>query len=501
MIDVFDFRSGTKVLIYGAVSRGRLLNKLLSSAGFNVIGFIDKRAHELSEVDNKPVVSITDAAKIDDIIVVISVKNVFEHRSIVRQLINENIHNIIYCPVEAKDQHVRLNNAYEHICKIQYDGKFSGCDDFLNIPRTEKLLLAELYDSAVMFDGNDYLVANISATHIYRIMEANSRGEPVKTCNTLMLSSIHGFEYFNGNLTADINSYIKYNAKSMTDLGNVPTSEWVKNNLSTRYNVFCELNKRLNLEPNFFIESAQDAVWNDNNKVFDVRGGRHRFSFLLCKGFEYLPLKISKTDYELFLNLPKVEEIYSYMRKYDIYELEAAIPHPYFYSYNYKRLDYFNCIIKPITLKTFQRIKIIYKTEIFEDTSINIEDFSFFVNIYDNGVLARHLYSLGFKIALPEKQKSFERLLNELFYIDNDIVTQEDSAQFDFSFISIIGDADNKISRYLEKTRDTLFLELNSEQKDAHELLKRHKVRMSGYEILRAYNIAGEPYVLVAMYK
>ena len=100
-MDNIVLQKGSRMLLYGAASFGTILYEKLKQSDFIVEGFIDQRADEIPELKGKAVYSIQEAAfrfSDADVIVVISVKNVFEHTKIAAKLFESGLKQIIYKP-------------------------------------------------------------------------------------------------------------------------------------------------------------------------------------------------------------------------------------------------------------------------------------------------------------------------------------------------------------------------------------------------------------------
>ncbi len=126
---VFSSRSG--IILYGASSIGHLMFEKLSSAGYKIAGFIDKRAEEIKEYMGVPVWTVSSVPKEikagDDTVVFVAVKNVFEHQTIAALLTENGFHNIIYKPYNSiinnsSDYDRKMSAVYEQV----FDGKLDG---------------------------------------------------------------------------------------------------------------------------------------------------------------------------------------------------------------------------------------------------------------------------------------------------------------------------------------------------------------------------------------
>ena len=96
---MFSINGSRSIVIYGAANSGKIVYDILKKNQIDIIAFIDKRADELGELYGKRIVgSIDDIDGLDktDCVVIIAVKNVFEHSKIADHLVKSGINSILY---------------------------------------------------------------------------------------------------------------------------------------------------------------------------------------------------------------------------------------------------------------------------------------------------------------------------------------------------------------------------------------------------------------------
>ena len=119
----------TPVVLYGAAHAGATIYKKLHKY-CNISAFIDRRADEISYYMEIPVFAI-DSGAIDSVlksnaIVVVAVKNIFEHEKITLDLIKHGFNHIVFCPVDgslfeyrSNDERTLLTNLYNNIISFR----------------------------------------------------------------------------------------------------------------------------------------------------------------------------------------------------------------------------------------------------------------------------------------------------------------------------------------------------------------------------------------------
>ena len=122
----------SKFIIYGAATTGAILYHNLKESGYKIIAFVDKRADEIDSYLELPVWNLRQAEKYfgtcDDVIVIIAIKNVFEHEKIAKTIWNLGCNKIIFRPSSViegrgKTEDLNLNVIYDNAIK----GRLVSC--------------------------------------------------------------------------------------------------------------------------------------------------------------------------------------------------------------------------------------------------------------------------------------------------------------------------------------------------------------------------------------
>lgn len=365
----FIFNNTVPILLYGAAAIGNIMHENLLRQNFNVIGFIDKRAYEISEFRSLPVYDIDDVRLNEDrraeVIVVISVKNVFEHEQIASKLIQHGYQNIIYKPKSvlnnfATQNQIALSTLYDNIL----------ANDKLTVQTltmTKKTILNEYKDHALICQSDDYVIANLPLEYIYTNNYSENESKWGNVNIMAFFTHLGFFRFLSGypeySYEDYINEYCIYTAPTSIEI----TDGWKKNVVQNRAMIFEQMNLSHELDPDFFIRSAPEAKWNLRG-YFNLTSGKHRAAYFAATGQKFLPTKIRRKDYHAFLSLSDAELLNRDLQGNAVTELAIPIPHPYFYRYPCMANEYY------------------YKM---------ISEYSFFI--------ARNLY-------FPEKQLCWEKL-------------------------------------------------------------------------------------------
>lgn len=291
-----------KILIYGAASYGKRIYERFIRQGYEVAGFIDKRADEISEFMGLKVLNPeSDLGAYEDAILFIAVKNVFEHSAIVKYLISKGLHKFIYRPYAVlagvgNTSQKRINLLYTQIDEDQFT-------DFQSIPMVYEESLFHAIDSSLVQEMEGEAVAKIPWQSVFT---NRKKGKSSIWCNVnvaQLIPHISFFSYLLGNFEEGIEEYLNFCEKAAMSQGSIKiTEKWKENVIRNRKMVFQQMNSAYELDPEFFIENAPTAEWNTEEHCFNLKSGKHRAAFMIAKGIKYIPLRISKEDYAFYLN-------------------------------------------------------------------------------------------------------------------------------------------------------------------------------------------------------
>lgn len=322
-----------KVVIYGAATTGAIIHSVFMKEGFEVIAFVDKRADEIDSYYGLPVLNLEQTEELlkenEEIIVIIGIKNVFEHEAIARRMWGLGCDRIIFRPYdevkgEGKEKDKILNEVYSAIMA----GKIP--EEAYAIEAFEEHVLQ---DKALIESDSDSVVANIPVyyifTDLYKDIDILWGDIP---CLGL-IPHIGLFNLFQGIENEDYHEYIKFCREAALRSGGIKiTKAWEESVYRNRLDVFNHMQYEWEHDRGFFVKNA---VWVDYNEkgYFNIKSGKHRVVFMLVKGKRYIPLRIKKSDYEKWSNISKAEKIKCLLHRSDRESLPVVLGNPFFYDY------------------------------------------------------------------------------------------------------------------------------------------------------------------------
>lgn len=408
-IKYFRFDMDNTILIYGAGSMGIIVYDICKELKIKVLGFLDKRSDEISELHRLKVWNVNDN-EVDAIdkncIVFIAVKNVFEHDNIARALIDKGFNNIIYRPYDVLKGGGNV------------EGKqiFEAYDRFMNkelvkndIPKTFEVYQYEYKDySTIRKLENErivYVPIEIVFTDIDHIESERNWAEDIPVMT--LVPHIGLFRWIDQQPGFSFDNYITLCINYVNKKGKIEATErWKENVIKNRVDVYYNMNESLERDFDFFIRNAPAAKWNCKGH-FNLMSGKHRAAFLIAKGRRYIPLKISEQDFTKWIDQLKVDKMIEQLDSLNVYDVKAPVEHPYFYNMScenknlyYKLLCEF---IFKIAKEQFERLGYIRLNEMLK----------VIVSLNDDGYTARTLSRFGIDVEVYNKS-TISNIFDEL---------------------------------------------------------------------------------------
>ena len=349
---------------------------------------MDQRAKEIDSLCGLPVYCIEELKNCDEygqIVVIISVKNVFEHSRIARNLIKHGIDNIIYKPYaalkgyadDAQRELFQVHNQMieEGRCKDGYLSKANEIEKSLKLPK--EYLLDEDSDTQTVFLPLPILFEN-------RDIAGNSKERNV----CFLFPHIQFFHFLQGDINASSEYYVKYCEMAAEEINTFSvTDAWRKNVIKNRAEVYHQMNHAFLFQRDFFIRNAPDVEWNEKG-YFNLKSGKHRAAFFASKRLMYIPVRMKHADAEQWIRREDADRVSDILQNQGIFELKAPIEHPYFYQMPCTAENFFYGLCGTLAE---QLGKIYYKSPM----DRVLEDKKVYLNLDDYGFVSRFLRRSG----------------------------------------------------------------------------------------------------------
>jgi len=414
MTNVINWTIETPIIIYGAAHRGGLLYERLKNRNCQIIGFIDKRSDEICEHKGLKVYKITaDELKIfkKKAIIIICVANIFEHERIVLELIQYGFEYIIFCPVEGslnkyRDENERRNmlDIYEILAE-NYDIKFP-----VTLPCIKGMFSSEIGSDIILCYRDERIVVPVPVPFVF------SRGsrdtvDNMDNCVLSLFQIIELFNYFAGESEASYKNYININCINNSKVHDIKvTKRWIDNILSSRKEIYEQMSLNESINPDFSVKLAVNADWNDRKFYFNMVSGKHRAAFLIHMKKTFIPLALTKEDYNKYLNREIMSILFNYIKTTQLNELPYPLYHPYFLKFYSNPYNHFFIMFQQFILLFF---KLYYQIT----GSISIKNISVLSFLPELEPVIQMLRKIGLKINCVYKPNEFDLIVRKLYYI------------------------------------------------------------------------------------
>lgn len=421
-----DYKIGEKkILLYGAASRGSIVKDICEHKNCEVVGFIDQRATEIKQFCGLPVYSLNDIqdkfSDKDKYMVYINLKNVFEHDKVALQLLDKGFHNILFRPGRYLDgtgnmEEYRLNECYDLVVTADSIAKIA-------VPVVKNVRFPEIKDNCLINinSADDTVIIKCITPLLYSDYTVKESKWTDKNIYALYPHE-QLFRAIAGEKEADITPYIEMCKSAAKNKGVEITESWETSLLKNRTEVFDNMQKSWDFDPDFFERNAIEADWNANG-YFNINSGKHRCLFLISKGMGFSYLKVKKGDYDNCLNKAFVGEVYNWIKDNRILKLDYPIEHPMFINYPCNNYSFYLMLLKYIT--QLMSKSILSKEESFKGKSI-------FVHFNDGGFLKRHFERMGMDVYTDCIPTECEYLIGKLLKKERYLTQRKTLERYDF---------------------------------------------------------------------
>lgn len=420
--DRFFVDKDAGIVLYGAATVGSLLYERLTSNGYRVTGFMDMRAGEIKSLCGCPVYPVQSDQVDRNSIVIISVKNVFEHSRIAAKLIEHGFRRLIYRPFAClngggSEADREINSMYD---KLE-EGEFTGW-----VPVSQQRAWRRPVLKGVVGEDDDSITMHVPITLLY-----SDKKEGVEEFPVLFLKPHLDFvRQVLGLEGGGIKAYVDFCKTAAAKVGGFETTKaWESNVIRNRAEVYARMNHMYYLEKDFFVLHAPDVMWNDEKRAFNLKSGKHRATFLAVKRENYVTVKMSKADFDKWVNFSMVSETGDILERQRDESTAAPIENPFFYEYAWETEAFWFELLRRI-------MKEIADEKYCGMYADSLSGLKILIGIADNGFLKRFFRRCGFWVYMSGKLDACEYSVNVLTglkegYLDIEPVTELDFAVID----------------------------------------------------------------------
>lgn len=427
-MNMFQINEQKRYIIYGIGGNGIKIQRVLREANYLIDCFIDLRADSVRSVSGERVLNPEEAEKeIKDkknCIVIITIKDVFDHSKIAKRLAKAGFVNCIYKPLEIlqgieDNELLDISKAHDRLIADL------AIPDKLNLQETNCKICINLQERLLIEKNR----TQVSAWLPVELLFNYHNGEPYESINMALFSPlVELYRYFMGEFKdfkkcdTAIENFILYSMEWMEKNHISDTEDLRKSLINSKYKAFIEMQRIVETDQNFFVRNAPEVFF-EEGRFFISSSGRNRIAFLIAKGYRFVPVKMQTENYEKWKNQLVVNEITKFIQDNEVENLLMPVPNPLLSSLRENCTDYvslfvMNCL-NQITKQLFKESRM-KKNELScmdlnmfyaKRASIQIECF-----LQDEGWFGRIARLCDFRVA-DIQENPLNAMLDKLLYV------------------------------------------------------------------------------------
>lgn len=416
-------------LIYGAGGDGLKLLSRMKEHGYRLKGFIDKRAAVLKTVQGEKVWDMETVKELrreaENLVVIITTKNVFNHSEIANSLAELGLTQCIYKPLPILQGYFD-----EELNKINraHDAFLSKAD----IAETQKLIKVQKNNKICIRDkfyisGNEQEVVTwlpLELLFNYRESDAyqNLSMAAVFPLVNLYRIFIDGRMVNREDVLQDFYSFSsEWAFQNQVKVTEELRSSWIE----SRKQIFDQMQESVDYDKDFFIRNAPYVCRGAEGRFHMCSSGRNRVVFQVAKGGRHVPVRMSREDYEKWLHRDVLAKICQYIEKKRGKKVFAPIGHPYLKDIQVENVDYYRLVCFPVgkyltesMYRRARRMRDGYDITDQKKLAFERQRSVILCSLDDEGTCSRYLSRCGFRVKRcnGEKNSEFTHLLDVLFY-------------------------------------------------------------------------------------
>lgn len=316
MSGYYTISAKDNMVIYGGGALGKERYRYFSRH-YHVSAFFDQNAASISTKDiDIPVYTPQEGVNKlgTHIVVVVCIHNAFMHQEVAQNLYDLGIDKIIFLPMGEgylTGPRVQMLEIYTYCCE-------HDIDRIREIPYYSTLVKSAFVD-CIIRKSSEYIVSWCPIDLLYTEENWPDGNANIPVASFRILAE--GYEFFQGRIDNADNFIQVY----MPEDGQ---SENVGDFLQRRFNTYLMLEKEWKENHEYFMYAPVEVKWNER-AYFNVLDGHNRVCFLIDKGCRWIPVRMSRADYELWLNNSVCKVICDKLEGRE-QQFSYHLPHPLF---------------------------------------------------------------------------------------------------------------------------------------------------------------------------
>ena len=284
----FTFDENKNYVVYGAGGNCYHIIRLFQNTNYHIEAILDQRADTMSDVMGIPVYTLEEYRKgehaKEKCVIIISIKNVFEHASIARNLIELGFENIIYKPFPIlQGEKGEIWDSIDCVYEMLVEKKDLSAATQDNLVACSELSTLRVFKDELLISKSEQevicwlpveLVCNYDREDAYGLIPISSYYPLVELYQYLLnCGTENKWEKIEDNFALYCSEWIEKEHQVFTD-------SLKQSMIDSRINVFYQMQRKSDLDREFFIRNAVLVKRIDSFRFCLLSSGRNRMSFL-----------------------------------------------------------------------------------------------------------------------------------------------------------------------------------------------------------------------------
>ncbi|MCM1251841.1 MAG: ParB/Srx family N-terminal domain-containing protein [Clostridium sp.] len=329
MSKVFDLEIGSSVLIYGAGELGQSIYNRIKHI-YSIKCFIDRTISALRD-NSIEIRNLDNISEYTNSVVLICVHNANWHNEIAEQLYKLGFNKILFLAFSntyQKEASYTMNRLYNLFMEEEYNLLTDIPTYSTVIQKTSKeKILRETSSYIVVYCAKELIYSSLPDNKIYS--ENLDFDDIPMIANKLYINLFRFFMYGQG----DADLYVKTmkNINNSFDMSDKDFSQ-------SQYSIYQLLENEYAKGIDFINLMPVDVKWNPKG-YFNILDGHHRCAFYILKGMQTIPVRMTKKDYNLWMNNACIKQIQTILTHHQL-RPAMYINHPILSEYQCKYIEY-----------------------------------------------------------------------------------------------------------------------------------------------------------------
>ncbi len=292
-----------RIVIYGGGERTEKYMPYLETLGKLVDLIIDQNPKQIQKIfPYRKVVKLADTTKSDyeNAMVIIALQNGMLHDEVAERIYKKGCNRILFLPtLETYLLGGEMQKCYCSFLEMDFSEE-------TEIPYYEEMQEG-LKENNIILGNENRLTGWISKEFVFGVEK-----------NTRWFTTSYEL-YLDRNISCLV-PYItlfRYISNESTNVPAVYLNQFrpgdpaaQKKLLEDRYKLWCVYEEKMNRSPEYFLQAPPTAHWNENG-YFNIEDGHHRSTYLMLKGWYEFPLRVSKKDYDAYVEYSRKQKWHS----------------------------------------------------------------------------------------------------------------------------------------------------------------------------------------------